>query len=468
MICPMMRYLQRTFIALAIAGAANSASAFSLLGPFAVDGGGTVWQVVGIGYQIPGSDIGGPMNLGEEYRWNIKTVTYGFDESFLNYFGAQGTAAVMQAFAFLNALPPVSQMSSDLAEFPLESKRMNYQANALGLLDVKSVALAMLLEELGVASPERYVWTLRSRVTPSAPPRTNYTVIMRNFDPVTSAPSKYVNGTLYTYTIVEFTVAGTLVADAEEIPVDPLAFTYTAVVSAAEGGYWAPGLYFGEFFAGLTRDDVGSLRYLYRPNNYQYENLIPGTTVGSGGPWTPIYGTNALGSNAVVDLALRPGVDKIVFQFGRNDSIFGNFLTVTNQYTDTYVTNSTLKTQNTQRVLTQPDILFAAEDLGLNLGGQPVLASRSANWVDNNALNGQVTLAGPGQIQPQILITFSTIGPWFYHEWPYFLDEANPLTIGAIWGSFDGSTNPPIIYPNSDLYPHTSIQDLEQQVLSGH
>jgi hypothetical protein len=31
----------------------------------------------------------------------------------------------------------------------------------------------------------------------------------------------------------------------------------------------------------------------------------------------------------------------------------------------------------------------------------------------------------------------------------------------VVWGSFDGSANPPIVFPNS-----TSLQDLENQVLS--
>jgi hypothetical protein len=29
------------------------------------------------------------MNLGEEYRVNVPLLTYGFDDSFLNYFGAR-------------------------------------------------------------------------------------------------------------------------------------------------------------------------------------------------------------------------------------------------------------------------------------------------------------------------------------------------------------------------------------------
>ena len=43
--------------------------AFSLLGPYAD------WMDVPKGYRTPG-DIGGPMNIGEGYRWNLPVVTY--------------------------------------------------------------------------------------------------------------------------------------------------------------------------------------------------------------------------------------------------------------------------------------------------------------------------------------------------------------------------------------------------------
>lgn len=462
------------FLALAIAGAVNSASAFSLLGPF------DTWQIAAINYNPVGNDIGGPMNLGEEYRWNVKTITYGFDSSFMNYFGAQGTAAVMQAIAILNNLPAMSQLSTNLVEFPLDTRRQNYQASALGLNDLKSTALSLLLEEMGLASPERYVWTLRSRLVFSNPSYTNYVVIKRNFDPITLTPSSYVNGTLYSYYIYEYTLFPSGHAtDAREFRIDPLAFTFTAVVSAADG-YWGGGLNAGDYFTGLTRDDVGGLRYLYgssgRWANYNVENLIPGTTgsgstssSGGGSPWTPVGGggggTGTGVTNAVVDLAVRLGVDKIIFVYGKNDSTYGNFLTVTNTYTDTYVVDSSLQTQTTQRILTQPDILFAAADLGIYVDGTPILATRSANWVNNNLLNGQSTLAGPGQINPEVVITFSSLGPFIMNLNPYFNDEADPDNMDyrnypwGIWGSFDGTTNPPVIYPNG-----TSIGDLEQQV----
>ena len=471
----MWRFLQRAFPILALAGVVNSASAFALLGRY------DSWQVSRIGYNLPISDvaigllpdIGGPMNLGEEYRWNISPITYGFDESFLNYFGSKGTAAVTQAVAILNNLPAMSQMSSNLSEFPTDTRRVNYQASALGLTDLKTVALSYLLEELGLASPERYVFTLRARTEINNV--VYYTVINRNFDPVTSNPSKYVNDVLYTYYIGEFPAPPVDFADAVEVQVDPLAFGFTAVVSLADG-LWKSGIIGqGQFFTGLTRDDAGSLRYLYggagRWQNLNVENLLPGTTgsVQNSGdcPWCVVGGTNAVTTNVVVDLALRPGVDKLSFQQGRYDSMFGQFITVTNQYVDHYVTNYSLKTQNTQRVLTQPDILFAAADLGVDAGGNPIYMSRTdtSTWANNDALNGQTTLAGPGVIQPEVAIIFSKLGPYYYNVGPPFnyLDEGTGIPGFVVWGSFDGTTNAPVVYPDG-----VSIQDLEQQVLGGN
>ena len=63
-------------------------SAFSLLGPY------TEWMDVQKGYRQPG-DIGGPMNIDEGYRWNIPVITYGFDRSFLDYFGSTAIPQIL-------------------------------------------------------------------------------------------------------------------------------------------------------------------------------------------------------------------------------------------------------------------------------------------------------------------------------------------------------------------------------------
>ena len=55
-------------------------------------------------------------------------------------------------------------------------------------------------------------------------------------------------------------------------------------------------------------------------------------------------------------------------------------------------------------------------------------------------------MGGPGVITPPIVITFTDEWPATLHS-PPFLDEFNSLLF-AQWGSFDGTTNAPILYPH--------------------
>ena len=224
--------------------------------------------------------IGGPMNIGEGYRWNVPVITYGFDPSFLDYFGTNGVAAVESAIQILKDLPPASSINLD--DYPLFAARMNYYAASLDMDDLKSITLSLLLEQLGLASPTRFVYTLHDFTDPD-----NYTIIMRNFDPVTFEPSQYVNGTIYGYQLFNLDNF----ADAAEIAIDPFSPTYTAVADNA--GF--NNLRYGGFYIGLTRDDVGGLQYLLNSNNIALENLIPGV--------------RGFGSNACnyVSMALRRG-----------------------------------------------------------------------------------------------------------------------------------------------------------------
>jgi hypothetical protein len=395
------------------------------------------------------------MNLGEEYRWNINVIYYGFDNSFKNYFGTRGMEEVRKAIKILNDIPPMSKVSTTLSEFPTDTRRVNYRASALNIVDLKSYALAMMVEQLGLASPERFTWTLFARI--DQPPPVVYNVIKRNFDPVTLQPSSYVNDTLYTYIIREFATQPP-VADAVEVPVDPLAFQYTAVASvlgAQLGGALLP----GDFLTGLTRDDIGGLRYMYaRKGPYANRNIEPlvsdaitNAAGGGGTPWSPVAGGGS------VNVALRPGVDKIEFREAKYDSELGFFIVTTNSYKDVYITNSFQRTQTIQRPLVQPDIIFGAGNLGAGL----LSRSGTTNWVNNAATNAQVILAGPGIIQPPMFLTFNKTGPFYVNQDPDFLDEQT-ATIDVIWGSYDGTTNEPVVYPIG-----TSIMEIEALVLSG-
>ena len=447
----MLRLFKSALLGVVLVVPGQAAFAFSLLGPY-----DTAYQVQRISYQhvLPVYvDIGGPMNLGEEYRWNMRTVTYAIDPSVADYFGLRGMEEIRKAVAVLNALPPFSKMSADLSEFPLDTRRYNYEAGALGLIDLKSTVLASLMEQMGLAEPERFTWTLFARI-PQTAPLVAYNVITRNFDPVTWEPSKYVNGTLYTYGIFEIPTPPYDWADAVELPVDPLAPTFTSVASGV-GGLWAGSLFSGVFYSGLTRDDIGGLRYLYRPQNYNVERPVTGTTFSGGAAGTPVDPSTS--TNAPIT-ALRPGVDKITFTEAKYDSIFGPFITITNRYVDYFVTNNTLVKQYTQRILTNgPDILFAAADLGAAL----IARSTTTNWLNQDALNGTTVLAGPGVIGPGSVIVLGARRDFLVNDnsSAQFLFESGATRL-AIWGSFDGTTNRPIVYPNG-----ASIDAIESQVL---
>jgi hypothetical protein len=452
--------------------------AFALLGPQ------KDWQVVRIGYYD--GDIGGPVSLGEGYRINVPVITYAYDTSFLNYFGTNGIAAVETVIKFMNELPPMSSITNDGVNFyinglpvPMDTKFVNFEAQALGLWDVKAVAWQHLLEEMGLAEAERWVWALRSRViTPG--PGTNYAVVKFNFDPITHAASSFVNGTLYSYRIFD----GPADSDALEYILDPFSRGFNTVAGDVA--------FTGEFFTGLSHDDVGGLRFLYNTNNVAVETLLPtvtGRVTGGGGggstnttnsviaPWTPIFfvtnvfGTNITGNtniattNAIVNAALRPGINKFFFQRLEFDSIVGTFIPRTNVYADVFYTNNQARFQTVQRSIPVPDYVFMVEDLGVfPPSGFPVQSSRTVadNWINNDAINGFSTLGGPGVITPPVFISFTDLYPALFNVVPN-IDEFSAFSAG-VWGSFDGTTNAPIVYPQGGVW---TLDVLRNTVLGG-
>lgn len=270
----MFQLIKKSVVPLIILSGIQYSSAFSLVGPF------DTWQVVEIGYQLPG-DKGGPMALGEEYRINTPQVTYSFDESFINFFGARGIQEIEKAMAMLNDLPPVSKMSADLSEFPNSAPRPNGRALALQLYDLKTTAASAVLEQIGLATPERYVWTLRNRTVVDNIPY--YSVLQRNFDPVTLSPSRYVNGVGYTFQILQ-TYAAPVVYEAVPLvldPTDPIFSTLSSFAGMNGGsasrnynGFNSTAVNFGVHYSSLTRDDAGGLRYLLSSANINNENPI--------------------------------------------------------------------------------------------------------------------------------------------------------------------------------------------------
>jgi hypothetical protein len=496
--------------AILVAGVVN-APAFALLGRFKGAGvvGGEPWQdpgfdgrPQGLGYSLAG-DIGGPMFAFEGYRWTVPNVTYAFDSSFLRFFGTNGVAAVEEAIAILNALPPSSELSPTLDEYPLDTKGENAEATALGLLDLKSHVLTLMLEEMGLANPERFVFGLRSRQTGQN--FTNYAIIQMNYDPVTIQPSRYVNGVLYNYVIFDAIgpMGGEWASAVEWYQLDPLRIPYSSVAGGfgnpdltlgaapdlSGGSIGIQGLLSGQYFTGLTRDDVGGLRYMLSPNNRVFETLlptvVPASVVGGGSAWGPIFGTNVvgatnvaitnvLGTNVLANFtrtALRGGVDKVTFQRVNFDSILGTaFTPITNRYTDLFIntTNGRVVKQKVARAILAPDIIFAVNDLD-TVFEVPVFAFRTSTlqWSNNAAINTDIigfgvpggNLGGPGVIAPNMVILFTDLLPFFLNA-PGGMDSDFPLAI--TWGSFDGSDRPPIIYP---IFQHPLLPELSLEYL---
>lgn len=403
----------------------------------------------------------GPSNLGEEYRINVPNIYYAIDSSFLDYFGARGAEEVDKAIHHFNVLTNFSAMSENLTEFPVDSTRENFRAGSLQLTDLKSFLMTTIINQMGLITPELNVRGVQSRVLPPGAecPNYNFFIIQRNFDPVSWEPSSYVNGTLYTMSMLIQCPPAPDFSYVTAVPVDPLAFTFRSVA----GFNYQDGTY----LSGLTRDDVGGLRYLYRRNNFNMEQLPPDVLLGSGGgggsPWTPVD-PNVTNQPAGDTTALRAGVDKIRFEKRSYDSLLGNFfIGLTNNFSVQIVTNGALVTQTFSRAVLQPDLVFRAGNLDVDVGGPTwnIIQTTDPNFtsvVTDQWLNGPGSLV-VGSSAGSISITVQKIGPLFSASFPNFINEAT-LTPLFRWGSFDGTTNEPVVYPSG-----ASIKELERLVL---
>lgn len=426
------------------------AGAFALLGPV------QQWMqstngVINVG------DIGGPMLLTNEYRWNVPVVTYGFDKSFTDYFGSNGVAAVEGAIQILNNLPPASQLV--LTSYPLDAQYNNPLAQAQYILDLKSQTLSLLLEHLGLAQPTRSIYVLKdwdpslmlspislnndwitvigfpiqyeydpSHYDPASfggvPGNLTNFVAGFNFDPQTLERSTLVNGNEYASEVFFF---GQDQRATYQISIDALgSYVHSAVADFA--------LQYGGLYSGLTYDDVGGLAYLFSSNNINFETLLPGV-VG--------VGTNP---NSFVNGAWRPGVEKITFRPQPVNPSSGSFLTTTNYFTDRYITHGLWKQQSVARIISQPDFLFSAGDV--NHGLQNTLSfvrTGTTNWINNASANGNLNGAGPGVIRPPVQIMFNQSGR-SYQSGDYS-DETVDDGRASRWASFDTTANSVVVYP---------------------
>jgi uncharacterized protein YaaQ len=216
-------------------------------------------------------------------------------------------------------------------------------------------------------------------------------------------------------------------SDVVEFLIDPMQPPLTAVADltpfqlSSLGGYLmqSGGLYCN----GLTRDDVGGLAYLLSTNTLYFEKLLSDV---SG------TGTNA---NSYVKFALRPGVEKITFVRQQCDSTNGQFVPITNSYTDTYVTNNIFEHQSVRRIIGEPDILFRAADLVLPTYGYE--RTDTSRWWNSAAFNDQTNKTGPGVIMPPVKITFDLRGTVAETDDRY---PDSPFVYAPKWSSFDAQS----------------------------
>lgn len=391
-----MRRIITTFLCVTMLAIGwRQAKGFALLGPAPFTGGGNLsgslpsnfgdtWQTILLGYGLayqnmtaPGSpnflgDLGGPKNvgltgtedsIGEGYRRNDPVLYYAYDANFEGFFGPRGETNVDLAFAIMNDVftnhpSGVDGYSANLSEFPFNSQHFNGIAQGLYLTDIKSVALHLLVEQMGLAEPERYTWTLFARnVGPSPPPcpeNITYLVIQRNFSSVDqplTAPqggtlySPYVNNILYTYGIAEDCGHHPPAWTAITIPfsTDTTVPSYTAVAANNfEGGAQSGlgGLQIGGFYTGLTEDDVAGLRFLMSSNSYSYENAAFGSQLEATNFSTlQLLQTSDLGALLSFAQTNPPSVVSNAFPGLVIDTVSNYFTVVSNPVVVAYFTN---------------------------------------------------------------------------------------------------------------------------------
>jgi hypothetical protein len=407
---------------------AQTTFGFALLGPR------DTWQINTLGYDPQGDlgDLGGPKNLGEEWRWVLPEITYAFDPSFINFFGTNGVQAIEDAiFLFNKDMTNFSQMTdADLRRKPRDTKRIHSTAQALGVLDLKSAAMGMLAEQLGLAGAVRWTWALRDRQVIGVNV-TNYTVIQRNFDPFTFKPSRFVNGHKWTYRIGTFPtfVGNGTYDDAAEFAIDQAGdnpFISSAVSSDVGEDLLSTGLRAGEYFSALSQDDVGGLRYIYKLNNVNSE-FLPVATVRDVG-FTPsiraidtstLIFTNGIDAFSFFTNAMFAGPGSLLSQF-TNLQILSTNISVTNIISTTF-SNITLSASG----------LFTNTSLPTIISNQDLYTFSEASRTNNaNALRG---------LYPQLIITKTNSG------FEQVVSQTFALTNAAYGTFFD----PPIIVTNN-------------------
>jgi len=180
-----------------------------------------------------------------------------------------------------------------------------------------------------------------------------------------------------------------------------------------------------------------------------------------------ICGTVVTGATANVT-GLYQGLQKLQFVQASFDSLIGQYFEpVTNTYSAVFVTNYLSIRQIFQRVVTAPDIIFSAADLTTGPDEQPVIHwyARSEPAYSKGPASVYHAQGGPGVINPGGSVTYNKVGPVYYNESPTYLNGTNYGRF-FLYGSFDGTTNTPVVYPDANSLARLAAAELIQ-VLPG-
>jgi hypothetical protein len=158
--------------------------------------------------------------------------------------------------------------------------------------------------------------------------------------------------------------------------------------------------------------------------------------------------------------ALRRGIDKVTFVRRDFDSLLGQFfIPVTNTFTTHEVANNADVQRSYRRVVQTPDIKFSTADLDTGTSSGNLFQIDTPRFIQSTNYPG---LAGPGILQPGLTFLLLKVGPTLLNQFngdPTSLTEAGATT-QQLWGSYDGTTNDPVVYPST-----VSIQALNDMLV---
>ena len=302
---------------IALAALVLPANAFVLIGP--ADPGGfedtLAWPGAqgGVTSANMTDDLGTPKELDMFYRWTCPHLTYGFDSSFVQYFGSDGIAAVTDAMNVLNdffspadgSYDGVSRLNLARHGFAgnYNTAWLNGTAYNQNLIDLKSLTLGIMVNYLGLGNPYRHAFTATNAIQPvSGASGLVFSVGLKNYDPVSLEQSDVINGVQFSYRLIHDQAPGvvantntmaSMTMDMEEFTADTSGNAFSAVSATVDAFYGATSLVwtdppsifgFGVFYDGLnamggmykprhalTYDDAGGLKYLYSTNTIAME-----------------------------------------------------------------------------------------------------------------------------------------------------------------------------------------------------